>query len=93
MKLIHLETIKKDAFILIKYITDSKYMEKLEETYKIIEALKIKDKKTYYQYQLILNQLKGINYYEATFLERISNKEHLEMVKKLIQIEENTKRI
>lgn len=43
MKLIHLETIKKDAFILIKYITDSKYMEKLEETYKIIEALKIKD--------------------------------------------------
>ena len=30
MKLIHLETIKKDAFILIKYITDSKYMEKLD---------------------------------------------------------------
>lgn len=90
MKLIYLETIKKDANILFKYIINAYYMEKLNKVKKIIDSLEIDDEITYYKYQNILNELKGISYFEATFLTRIKNKEYFDLIKRVLPYVQNT---
>ncbi len=84
MKLIYLEKIKRDADILFKYIINANYMNKLNKAKKIIDSLEIDDKLTYYKYQNILNELKGISYLEATFLTRIKNKEYFNLIKRIL---------
>ena len=90
MKLIYLETIKKDANILFKYIINAYYMEKLNKVNKIIDSLEINDEITYYKYQNILNELSCISYFEATFLTRIKNKEYFDLVKRTLPYIQNT---
>ena len=83
MKLIDLNQLKNDLNILKKYISDKRYMERLIKANNIIDVLEITNEKIYYQYQIFLIQLKGINYEEATFLIRINDKRYLNMVKKI----------
>lgn len=84
MKKIYLKNIRKDAEILLKYISNREYMSKLIKLNEIVKVLEIDNINCYNKYQLVLKQLKGYSYYEATFLRRIENAKYLEIVKKAL---------
>ena len=86
MRLIYLKQLKKDAYIFHKYINDGEYMNKLYSTYRIIEALEIDDEVTFYKYQHVIPQLKGIGYFEARFLHRTENLDYFKMLKNVMPL-------
>ena len=84
MNLIYLNDIRKDAEIFLKYIENQQYMIDLTKINDIIEVLEIDDILSYCQYQLVLKQLAGYSYKEATFLRRIEDIKYLEIIRKVL---------
>ena len=86
MKVIDLRTLKNDIVIYKKLINDTKYFDVLNEARKIIKPLNIQDETIYYKYQIVLHNLVKFNYFEATFLERIKDRDYLTILNRVINL-------
>ena len=93
MKIINLRTLKNDIIIYKKLMNEPKYINKLDEVKKIIEPLNIQDESIYYQYQIVLKSLTEFNYFEATFLKRIKDKDYLMILNRVINLFGSNKKI
>ena len=83
MNTIDLRTLRNDKIILQKIKNNKDYEQSLKEVSNICKTLDINCESIYYQYQLVLKQLEGFNYFEATFFMRINNEDYLKLLSNL----------
>ncbi len=82
-KIICLEMLKSDLKTYQQLSNNPDYIIELKRINDIVKWLEIKDKITFYKYQIVLNQLGNYSYFEATFLDRINDNEYMTKIMSL----------
>ena len=83
------ELLKEDIEIYKRIISDNEYFTNLKKICEIVNSLKITSQIAYLRYQIVLKQLNGYTYHEATFFNRIADKNYLNEIIEQSKIDTN----
>ena len=81
------EIIKTDVKITRRISEDPEYMKRIIKAHQAVTTLEITNSIMFAEYSVYLEQLKDVNYLEATYYRRVSNDEYEDKIYKLAGLE------